>query len=116
MIYELSALVSIDRVIGLAELIKIDNKTSEHVAAKFEDSWLPRYPKLFSCCHDNGGEFSDWEFQKLLTDFDIKDVPTTSRNPASNGICERIHLTVGNVLRTLIYMLSHLEHLVMQKQ
>ena len=46
--------------------------------------------------------FSSWEFQKLLTDFGIKDVPTTRRNPASNGICERMHLTVGNVLRKLI--------------
>ena len=39
----------------------------------------------------------------MLTDFGIKDVPTTSCNPASNGICERMHLTVGNVLRTLIH-------------
>ena len=30
-------------------------------------------------------------------------MPTTSRNPASNCICERIHLTVGNVWRTLIH-------------
>ena len=102
-IYEFSALTSVDRVTGLAELIRIDNKTSEHVARKFEESWLSRYPRPFSCCHDNGGEFSGWEFQKLLNDFGIKDIPTTSRNPASNGICERMHLTVGNVLRTLIH-------------
>ena len=37
-IYEFSALTSIDRVTGLAELIRIDKKTSEHVAAKFEES------------------------------------------------------------------------------
>ena len=64
---------------------------------------MSRYPRPFSCCHDNGGEFSGWEFQKLLSDFGIKDVPTTSRNPDSNGICERMYLTVGNVLRTLIH-------------
>ena len=39
----------------------------------------------------------------MLNDFGVKDIPTTSRNPASNGICERMHLTVGNVLRTLIH-------------
>ena len=88
----------------MAELIRIDSKTSEYVAAKFEESWLPRYPRLFSCCHDNGGEFSGWEFQKLLADFGIKDIPTTSRNPASNDICEQTHLTVGNVLKTLIHL------------
>ena len=39
-VYDFSALTSIDRVTGLAELIRTDNKTSEHVAAKFEESWL----------------------------------------------------------------------------
>ena len=102
-IYEFSALTSIDRVTGLAELIRIENKTSEHVTSKFDESWLSRYPRPFSCCHDNGGEFTGWEFQKQLTDFGIRDVPTTSRNPASNGICERMHQTVGNVLRTLVH-------------
>ena len=62
--YEFSALISIDRATGLAELIRLDNKTSEHVAANNEESWLSRYPRPFSCCHDNGGEFSGWEFQK----------------------------------------------------
>ena len=28
-------------------------------------------------------------------------MPTTSRNPTGNAICERLHLTVGNVLRAL---------------
>lgn len=102
-VYEFLALTSIDRVTGLPELIRIDNKTSEHVASKFEESWLSRYPRPFACCHDNGGEFTGWEFQSLLTDFGIRDVPTTSRNPAANGICERMHQTVGSVLRTLIH-------------
>ena len=69
---EFSALTRIDRVTGLAELIRINNKTSEHVAAKFEVSWLSRYPRLFSCCHDNGGDSFGWEFQNLLTGFGLK--------------------------------------------
>ena len=101
--YDFSPLTSIDKVTGLAELISIDNKTSEHVAAKFEESWLSRYPRLFPCCHDSGGEFSGQDFQKLSANFGIKDVPTTSRSPTSNGMCEHMHLTVGNVLRTLIH-------------
>ena len=41
---------------------------------------------------------------EVINDFGtIKDVPTASRNPASNDICERMHLTEGNVLRTLIH-------------
>ena len=38
-----------------------------------------------------------------MADFGIKDVLTTSRNPNANGICERMHQTVGNVLRTLVH-------------
>ena len=39
----------------------------------------------------------------------IQDRPTTSRNPQANAICERMHQTVGNVLRTLVHGL-HLNH------
>ena len=31
------------------------------------------------------------------------DVPTTSKNPQAKAKCERIHLQVGNVLRTLLH-------------
>ena len=58
MIYEFSALSSIDRVTEMPELTRNVNKTSGHVAAKFEESWLSRYPRPVSCCHDNGSEFS----------------------------------------------------------
>jgi hypothetical protein len=35
--------------------------------------------------------------------FSIKDVCLTSKNPQSNAICERMHQTVTNVLRTLVH-------------
>jgi hypothetical protein len=50
-----------------------------------------------------GGEFTGGTFQRLLTQLHIKDVQSTSKNPQSNSICERMHQTVGNVLRTLMY-------------
>ena len=33
----------------------------------------------------------------------IEDTPTTSRNPTANAICERMHQTVGNIIRTLVH-------------
>ena len=33
----------------------------------------------------------------------IKDVPTTIKNPQSNAICERMHQTIENMLRTFLY-------------
>ena len=101
--YEFNALTSIDLVTNLVELIRVDRKTSAQIRSKWEQSWLSRYPWPQKCVHDNGGEFTGWEFQELLTATSIKDAPTTSRNPQANAICERMHQTVGNILRTLLY-------------
>lgn len=100
---EYLALTCIDPVTNLVELIRIENKTAEHVAQQFANCWLARYPWPRKCVHDNGGEFIGWEFQQLLEQCGIIDAPTTSRNPQANAICERMHQTVGNVLRTLLH-------------
>ena len=55
---EFNALTSIDPVTNLTELVRIENKTSEHVRMKFEQSWLARYPWPQNCIHDNGREFT----------------------------------------------------------
>jgi transposase InsO family protein len=101
--YKFSALTIIDTVSNLVELVRIDEKTSAHIAKKFAQVWLTRYPWPARCIHDNGGEFIGPEFQLLLEGCRIKDVPTTSKNPQANSICERMHQTVGNVLRTLLH-------------
>ena len=33
----------------------------------------------------------------------VRDVCTTAKNPQFNAVCERMHQTVGNVLRTLLH-------------
>jgi hypothetical protein len=100
---EFNALTCIDTVSNLVELIRVDNKTSAHVRDKFTQCWLCRYPRPVRCVHDKGGEFIGSAFQWLLELFTIKDVCSTSKNPQSNAICERMHQTVSNVLRTLVH-------------
>ena len=97
------ALTIIDPVTNLTELVRVEDKTAQEVAVRFSQTWLTRYPWPMKCIHDNGGEFTGWEFQQLLEQCNIKDTPTTSRNPTANAICERMHQTVGNVLRTLVH-------------
>ena len=41
---EINALTCIELVTNLVEIIKIENKTAEHVAQQFENCWLSRYP------------------------------------------------------------------------
>jgi hypothetical protein len=42
-------------------------------------------------------------FHWLMEIFSIKDVCSTSKNPQSDLICERMHQTVQNMLRTLVH-------------
>ena len=63
---EFKALTCIDPVTNLAEAIRINNKTSNHVADQFQNCWLSRYPKPNKCIHDNGGEFIGRAFLDLL--------------------------------------------------
>jgi len=48
-------------------MIRINNKSSQHISEQFANVWLARYPSPNRCIHDNGGEFIGHEFQTLLT-------------------------------------------------
>jgi hypothetical protein len=96
-----NALTCIDPVSNLVEIQRILNKSAAHVGTIFENLWLARYPRPLRCVHDNGGEFIGADFQRVLEINGVKDVPTTIKNPQSNAICERMHQTAANVLRTL---------------
>ena len=88
---------------NLVELVRIDHKTSDDVTRKYAQCWLTRYSWPQRCIHDPGGEFTGIEFQTLLEKFHIKDTCTSAKKPQTNAICERMHQTVGNVLRTLLH-------------
>jgi putative transposase len=100
---EFNALTCIDPVSNLVELVRIENKSAAHVGMLFENTWVARYPKPERCVHDNGGEFIGADFIRILAVCGIKDVPTTVKNPQANAICERMHQTAGNVIRTLTH-------------
>ena len=98
------ALTTIDPVTNLLEIIRINDKSSAHVAQQFSNCWLSRYPWPTRVVHDNGGEFIGWEFQALLTQLGIRSVPTTVKNPQSNAIVERLHQTMGDILRVMLHI------------
>ncbi len=93
----------IDAASNFAKLIRVDNKTAKHIRDKFTQSWLCQYPHPEQCLHDKGGEFIGQNFQWLLGIFSIEDVCSTRKKSQSYAICERMHQTVNNVLRTLVH-------------
>jgi hypothetical protein len=108
--YEFNALTVIDTVSNLVELVRIDEKTLAHVARKYTQVWLSRYPWPKCCVHDNDGEFVGPEFQFLLQGCRIKDAPTSSKNPQANAICEWMHQTVENSTNSSTRWISTRRH------
>ena len=96
------ALTCIDPVTNLVEIIRINGKSSAHVAQQFENVWLSRYPRPNRCVHDNGKEFIGIDFSEMLARHGIKGVLTTVKNPQSKALCKRMHQTVLNVLRVIM--------------
>ena len=98
-----NALTVIDPVTNLCEIYRLQEKSAYYVGLQLENGWLSRYPRPMRCIHDQGPEFQGTAFQQILENNGVEDVPTTVKNPQSNAICERVHQTVGNVLRTMIH-------------
>ncbi len=90
---EFYTLTCIDTATNLVELARIDTKSSDAIAGKFEQTWLDQYPRL-CVIHDNGGKFTGYAFTQLLCLLGIRDVPITSKNPQSNALYEQMHQTI----------------------
>ena len=97
------ALTIIDTVTNYLEIVRIQNASARHVGHQFNQTWLSQYPRPEWVIFDQGSEFIGRDFQQVLELHGIKDVPTTVKNPQANAICERMHQTIGNSLRTLIH-------------
>jgi transposase InsO family protein len=95
-------LTIIDTTTTISEYVRINNNTSQHVAMHFENQWLSRYPCPLCVIYDPGTEFTGIPFQSMLNINGIQPVPTTTKNPQAKAVCERMHSTVGNMLRTVL--------------
>ena len=98
---EVHAVTVINDATTWPEVVNLEGKTAYHLARKFDSQWLCRYPRPKVVVFDNGGEFIGREFQELLCSYGIECKPTTVLNPQSNGIKERMHLTMADMLRTM---------------
>jgi hypothetical protein len=96
----LQALTIIDLNTHLMEIVALKNKESITVARSLDQVWLCRYPRSVDCLHDNGTEFVSTKFQELLQSYGIRSKLTTVKNPQANGILERTHQIIGNLLRS----------------
>jgi len=98
--HKIQAVSIIDNGLRWVELHEYKSKSSENISLIFDREWLCRYPRPRMVVFDNGTEFSS-EFLELLQSYGIQPKATTIKNPQSNAIVERLHLTISNSLRTM---------------
>ena len=105
-----NAVTMIDPATGWFELHQIPDKRSDTVADIAEREWFCRYPWPTQITYDRGNEFLGKEFQELIKkEYGITRKPITVRNPQANAIVERVHQTIGNMIRTFELENNYLE-------
>ena len=97
---QLWCITMIDPATSWFEMKEIKNKEAPTIANILEQTWLTRYPIPQVLTYDCGTEFMA-EFAEIIeNDNGIKRKGITIRNPQANAIIERVHQTIGNIIRT----------------
>ena len=96
------ALTMIDPATGWIEIAAIpeDDFSSVCIAQLMNQYWLTRYPRPVKYICDDGNEFKG-DFITFMKAFGIKRKATTVKNPQANGIIERVHGVINDMLRTM---------------
>ena len=97
----LQAVTMIDPATGWVEIRAVRSARADYVAQQVELGWLTRYPLPETVILDRGNEFLA-EFTTMVEkDYGLKINRITTRNPQANAILERVHQTIGNMIRTM---------------
>ena len=93
-------LTIIDSASGWLEMAQIPNKTAAENVNMKKKTWFTCYPLPQQIVFDRGTKFMAKFAKMCQNEYGMKKKPITTRNPQSNAIIERIHQTIGNIIRT----------------
>ena len=96
----LHCMTMIDPATGWFEITEIPGKQADVLANLLEQTWMCRYPWPQKVICDRGKEFMAEVKTMLQADYGCNVNQITARNPQANAILERIHQTIGNMIRT----------------
>jgi len=91
-------LTVIEKFTKFSEAFPLPNATGELTAKTIEDEIFLRYGIPDEMLSDRGSHFICKEVKDLCLKYNVKQVFTTSYNPASNGLCERYNATLMDLL------------------
>jgi transposase InsO family protein len=97
--FTLRALTMIDPATGWFEVKDVPDYTANSTQSAFDEVWLSRYPRPEIIGFDGGSEFKN-VFEEMRKNYGMKKRVSTAYNPQANGIVERVHLVLGDALRT----------------
>jgi hypothetical protein len=86
----------------VVELAAIPDKTAEAVARTFFERWICRYSVPLLVISDNGKEFANNLFTKLMELLGSKQSKTTAYHPASNSSAESFNRSMKKYLRAML--------------
>ena len=92
----------IDPITRWFVISQYDDKRAISIVNLFETTWLYRYPIPIEIMYHQGSEFIGHEFRKYVIEEEYRIVakPSTSGNPMSNAILERIYQVILNLVQT----------------
>ena len=80
----------------------ITRKTCNEIVDKFMKHWVSIFGSPGAILNDNGGEFTGEEVKELKEALCSVDCTTAAEAPWQNGICERNHAVVDNILFRIV--------------
>ena len=96
---QLQALTMIDPATGWFEIKDVAKIDSDCCSQAFDDTWLCRYPRPQYLGFDGGKEFK-LLFDEMRENYGMTKKLSSPYNPQANGIIERIHQVINDMLRT----------------
>ena len=83
---------------GYIEAFASPDKSSDSIVHLLLNEMYSRYSCPLRIITDNGSEFTSAAFTETLKELNIDHVKTTTYHPAANGMNERSHATINNIL------------------
>ena len=96
----LRAIFMIDPFICWIEIRSVPEARADLVANQVELAWLTRYPLPNQITVDRFKELLANIKTMMANDYRIRCNSISVRNPQANAIVERVHQTIGNIIRT----------------
>ena len=94
-------LYMIDMFTRFTQAAFITRKTPEQVVDAIMVKWVANFGVPAAILNDNGGEFVNAEMQALKAELNVIDITTGAESPWQNGLCEKNHHTMDNILERI---------------